>query len=111
MRDELVDFLERARVEEQFQPLAGHEFADLVLPAQALLAAAELGAPLAVAQRGKGIDRAHSASTQGLLSAPTPCTLTITRSPGTSGPTPDGVPVVITSPASSVQKRVSHSTM
>ena len=32
------------------------------------------------------------------------------RSPGTSGPTPDGVPVVMTSPGSSVQKRVSHST-
>ena len=51
----------------------------------------------------------HHASTQGLLSAPTPCTLTIMRSPGTSGPTPDGVPVVMTSPGSRVQKRVSHS--
>ena len=109
MGDELVDFLERAGVEEQLHALARHELARLVLPAQPVLAAAQFRPALELPQRRDRV--ANSASTQGLLSAPTPCTLTIMRSPGTSGPTPDGVPVVMTSPGSSVQKRVSHSTM
>ena len=48
--------------------------------------------------------------TQGLLSVPTPPTFTIMRSPGLSGPTPDGVPVVMMSPGSSVQNRETNST-
>ena len=48
----------------------------------------------------------HQASTHGLLSEPTPSTFTIMRSPGLRGPTPDGVPVVMMSPGSSVQKRL-----
>ena len=38
----------------------------------------------------------------GLVSSPTPCTLIVTRSPAVSGPIPDGVPVVMMSPGSSV---------
>ena len=48
MRDELVDFLERSRIEEQIDPLAGGELARLVLPPEPILAAAELGAALEV---------------------------------------------------------------
>ena len=40
--------------------------------------------------------------TTGLLRVPTPLTDTSTTSPDSSGPTPDGVPVMITSPASRV---------
>jgi hypothetical protein len=41
-------------------------------------------------------------ATTGLLSSPTPSTQMSTVSPGTTGPTPDGVPVRITSPGCSV---------
>ena len=54
--------------------------------------------------------RVVQAATQGLLSVPTPSTFTMLRSPGTSGPTPEGVPVVMMSPGCSVMKRVTCST-
>ena len=46
--------------------------------------------------------RAHARSTTGLTRAPTPSISIVTSSPGSSGPTPAGVPVEITSPGSSV---------
>ena len=48
MRDELVDLLERAGIEQQVDALARRELAGVVLPLQPLLAAAQLGAPLEV---------------------------------------------------------------
>ena len=48
MRDELVDFFERAGVEQQLDPLARGQSAAGVLLVEPLLAAAELGAPLEV---------------------------------------------------------------
>ena len=48
MRDELVDLLEGAGIEQQVDALARRQLAGLVLPAEALLAAAELGAALEV---------------------------------------------------------------
>jgi hypothetical protein len=44
VRDELVDLLERPGIEEQVDPLAGGELAGLVLAAEPILAAAQLGA-------------------------------------------------------------------
>jgi len=55
MRDELVDFLERARIEEQLDPLAGGQAAAGVLLVEPLLAAAELGAPLEVRENFVGL--------------------------------------------------------
>ena len=55
----LSTLLEGAGIEEQLHALARHELAGLVLPAQALLAAAEFGAPLEVAQRRQS-DRRRS---------------------------------------------------
>jgi hypothetical protein len=52
--DELVDFVERARIEEEVDPLAGGELAGVVLPFQALVTAAACGAALEVV---KMIDR------------------------------------------------------
>ena len=48
MRDQLVDLFERPGIEQQVDPLAGGELARLVLPAHAVLAAAQLGAALQV---------------------------------------------------------------
>jgi hypothetical protein len=55
MRDELVDFLERARIEEQLDPFARGEPAAGALPVEPLLAAAELGAPLEVRENLVGL--------------------------------------------------------
>ena len=74
---------------------------------EALVAAAELGEPFAFPE---SLDRIHQPATQGFDNVPTPSTLTIMRSPGVSGPTPDGVPVVIRSPGFSVMKRETCST-
>jgi hypothetical protein len=48
MRDELVEFFEGAGIEQQVDPLTGCQLAGGVLPAEALFAAAELGAPFEV---------------------------------------------------------------
>ena len=56
MRDELVDLLERAGVEQQVDALARRQLAGLVLAAQALLAAAQLGEALEV---GETLGRSH----------------------------------------------------
>jgi hypothetical protein len=50
VRDELVELLERARIEQQIDALAGRELARLVLTAQPRFAAAELGEPLELRQ-------------------------------------------------------------
>ena len=55
VRDELVELLERARIEQQIDPLARRQLAGLVLAAQALFAAAQLGAPLEIGQDVGGI--------------------------------------------------------
>ena len=108
MRDQLVDFLERAGIEQPRHALARGQLALRVLLLEALLAAAELGEPFAFLQ---SLDRIHQpAMHRDSTSVPTPSTLTIMRSPGVSGPTPDGVPVVITSPGFSVMKRETCST-
>ncbi len=138
VRHELVDFLERVGVEELLHPLTSGQFPLLVLFAKPLLTAAELSTAFEILEFVEWIhshngqrraqkrirSRSHvdvlswlhvsrpvrySASIQGLLNAPIPSTFTIMRSPGLSGPTPDGVPVVMMSPGSSVQKRVTNS--
>jgi hypothetical protein len=48
MGDELVDFLKRAGIEQQIDPLARRELPGLVLPAQPILAASELRAALEI---------------------------------------------------------------
>jgi hypothetical protein len=50
MRDELVEFLEGAGIEQEVDPLAGGELAGVVLPAQPLLAASELRAALEIGE-------------------------------------------------------------
>ena len=50
MRDELVELFEGARVEQQIDPLAGRQFAGAVLPAEPLVAAAELGAAFEIGE-------------------------------------------------------------
>jgi len=64
------------------------------------------GRPFRIAGRdpcaGEEESRAHARATTGLTRAPTPSTSIVTTSPGSSGPTPAGVPVEITSPGSSV---------
>ena len=107
VRDELVDLLERAGIEEARHALARGQLALRVLFLEALFAAAKLGEVFALPQ---SFDRIHQAATQGFDKVPTPATFTIMRSPGVNGPTPDGVPVVITSPGLSVMKRVTCST-
>ena len=42
------------------------------------------------------------------MSSPTPATVIVTLSPGVIGPTPDGVPVAMMSPGSSVMTRVMY---
>src|SRR6185503_9243200 len=106
VRDELVDFLEGAVIEQARHALARGQLALRMLSLEALFPAAQLGEALAILQP---LDRIHQPATQGFESVPTPSTLTIMRSPGVSGPTPDGVPVVIRSPGFSVMKRVTCS--
>ena len=48
MGDELVDFLERPRVEQQIDPLARRQLPRVVLPLQPIGAAAQLGASFEV---------------------------------------------------------------
>jgi hypothetical protein len=48
--DELVDLVERARIEEEIDPLARGELAGLVVAAQPIRAAAKLRAPLEVVE-------------------------------------------------------------
>ena len=48
MRDQLVDFVERARVEEQIDALARRKLAGIVLPAQPILAASQYSAALEI---------------------------------------------------------------
>jgi hypothetical protein len=108
---QLVHFLEAAGVEQQVHPFAGGQSPGIVLLAAPLGAAAFFGAALTVA---KGLDGIHGwgvpqAATQGLLSEPTPSIFTIMRSPGSRGPTPEGVPVVMMSPGCSVMNRVTCS--
>jgi len=50
MRDELVELFERARIEQQIDPFARGQLAGVVLPAQPLLAAAELGAAFQIGE-------------------------------------------------------------
>ena len=50
MGDELVELLEGAGVEQQLDALARRQLAGLALPAQPLLAAAELGAPVEIGE-------------------------------------------------------------
>jgi hypothetical protein len=50
MRDQLVDFFERSRVEEQLDALAGRQFSGGVLLLDACLAAPQLGAAREVRQ-------------------------------------------------------------
>ena len=106
VRDQLVDFFEGAGVKEARHALARRQLALLVLLLDARFAAAEFGEALAFPEP---LDRIHQPATQGFESVPTPSTLIIMRSPGVSGPTPDGVPVVIRSPGLSVMKRVTCS--
>ena len=65
MRDELVDLLEGAGIEEQIDSLPRGQLAGLVLPAQALFAAAQLRAALEVFEIGRSAR--HLASTNSLL--------------------------------------------
>ena len=67
VRDELVDLLERAGIEQEVDALARGQLAGLVLAAQALLAAAQLGAAL---ELGETSSADHLAST---ISALRPC--------------------------------------
>jgi hypothetical protein len=48
VRDELVEFLEGAGVEQQVDPLAGRELAGRVLTRAAIVAAAPFGPPLEI---------------------------------------------------------------
>jgi hypothetical protein len=50
VRDELVEFFEGARIEQQIDPFAGREFSRVVLALEALFAAAELGAALEIGE-------------------------------------------------------------
>ena len=50
MRDELIELFERAGIEQQLDALARRELAGRVLPVEALLAAAELGAALEIVE-------------------------------------------------------------
>ena len=59
VRDELVDLLEGAGIEEPLHALARGQLALLVLLAQPLFAAAELGEPLEVLEL---VDRIHRTS-------------------------------------------------
>src|SRR5438874_528697 len=77
-RHERLDVLQIARIDEQFHDL----------PPPDVIAAA-------------------SAAT-GLVSSPRPATVIVTLSPGVMGPTPDGVPVAMMSPGSSVMTRVMY---
>ncbi len=60
-------------------------------------------------RRGKPDPDGHL-STTGFTRTPTPSTSTSTRSPGSIGPTPEGVPVRITSPGSSVMMELTNET-
>jgi hypothetical protein len=53
--DELVQFLERAGVEEQIHPLAGRELSRRMLPLEPVGAAAQLGAALEIGEQVYGI--------------------------------------------------------
>ena len=55
MRDELVDLLERPGVEEPIDALARRQFAGVVMAAQPLLAAAQLGAAFEIGEAGGGV--------------------------------------------------------
>ena len=55
MGDELVDLVEGARIEEQVDALARRELPGVVLPFQAIIAAAALGAALEVREVRKRI--------------------------------------------------------
>jgi hypothetical protein len=55
MRDQLVDFFERAGIEQQVDPLAGGQLAGRMLPLDAGLAAAELRAALQIGENVFGI--------------------------------------------------------
>jgi hypothetical protein len=48
VRDEFVELFERAGIEQQIDPFAGGQLSGVVLPAEALVAAAELRAPFEV---------------------------------------------------------------
>jgi len=50
MRDELVELLEGARIEQQVDPFARGQLAGVVLAAQPVLAAAELGAAFEIGE-------------------------------------------------------------
>jgi len=55
VRDEFVDFLERAAIEQQVDPLTGGQLAGRVLPLDASLAAAELRAAFQIGESLFGI--------------------------------------------------------
>ena len=61
MRDELVELFERARIEQEIDPLARGQLAGLVLAAQPLLAAALLGAAFEIRERVVGSTYAFTA--------------------------------------------------
>ena len=63
VRDQLVDFLERAGVEQQIDALARRQLAGVVMTAKTLLAAAKLGEAFEIGEAGGGI---HGAWGRGL---------------------------------------------
>ena len=96
MRDQLVDFFERAGIEQPRHALARGQLA-----LRRAASCSRSSPPPSSASRSRSLSRSIgsiSRRRRDCDSVPTPSTLTIMRSPGVSGPTPDGVPVVITSP-------------
>ena len=55
MGDEPVDLLERPRIEQELDPLAGGELARFVLPAKTLLPATQLGAAIEIGEGVVGV--------------------------------------------------------
>ena len=55
VHDQLVELLEAARIEQQFHPLARGELARVVLAAETLVAAAQLGAAIQIGEDVVGI--------------------------------------------------------
>ena len=55
MGDELVDFLEGSRIEQQIDALARRQLSGLVLPLQPVFAAAEFRSPFEIIEIGEGL--------------------------------------------------------
>jgi hypothetical protein len=96
------DVLDRARVPERGRRPDGRDAAALHEHGVARERPSRPGPAVHDEQR-----RAHAGSaTTGFSSVPTPSTVIATESPGSIGAIPAGVPVAITSPGSSVTKRL-----